>query len=136
MCSTHALISLPQKWQRCLDASDGTVGTLLIDLSKAYNCVNHELIIAKLQTYRVGENSLRLIQNYLFQKQQRVKVGSSLGEWLEIILGLPQESILGLILFSAFINDLLLLIKETDFCSFADDTTLNACEKDLDTIIS
>ena len=130
----YALINLLQKWQKCLDASDGIVGTLLMDLSKAYDCVNHDLIIAKLEVYGVGENSLRLIQNYLSQRQQRVKVSSSLSEWLEIILGVPQASILGPILFNVFINDLLLFIKETDICNFADDTTLHACGNKLDAI--
>ena len=109
-------------------------GTLLMGLSKAYDCVNHDLIIAKLEAYGVGENSLRLIQNYLSQRQQRVKVGSSFSEWLEIILEIPQGSILGPIHFNFFINDLLLFIKETDICNFADDTTLYACGKELDTI--
>ena len=58
----YALINLLQKWQKCLDVSDQIVGTLLMDLSKAYDCVSHYLIIAKL------ENSLRLIQNYLSQR--------------------------------------------------------------------
>ena len=75
-----------------------------MDLSKAYDCVNHDLIIAKLEAYGVGENSLRLIQNYLSQSQQRVKVGLSFSEWLEIILGIPQGSMLGPILFKVFIN--------------------------------
>ena len=78
-----------------------------MDLSKAYDCVNHDLIILKLEAYGAGENSLRLIQNYLSQRQQRVKLGSSFSEWLEIILGIPQESIIGPILFNVFINDLL-----------------------------
>ena len=134
-CSTqYALMNLLQKWQKCLDASDGIVGTLLMELSKAYDCVNHDLIIAKLEAYGVGENSLTLIQNYLSQRQQRVKVGSSLSEWLEIILGIPQGSILGPILFNVFINDLILFIKEIDICNFADDTTLYSCGKELDTI--
>ena len=92
------------------------------------------MIIGKLEAYGAGEISLRLIQNYLSQRQQRVKVGSSFSEWLEIILGIPRGSILGPILFNAFINDLLLFIKETDICNFADDTTLYACGKELDTI--
>ena len=130
----YTLINHLRKWQRCLDASDGNDGTLLIDLSKAYDCVNHDLIIANLETYEVGENSLRLIQNYLSQRQQWVKVGSSLSEWLDITLGVQHGSILGPILFNAFINDLLLFIKETYICNFADDTTLHACGKDSDTI--
>ena len=104
-----------------------------MDLSQAYDCVNHDLIIAKLEAYQVGENSLRLMENYLSQRQ-RVKVGSSFSEWLEIILGIPQGSILGPILFDVFINYLLLFIKETDICNFADDTTLYARGKELDTI--
>ena len=130
----YALINLIQKWQKCLDASEGIVGTLLMDLSKAYDCVNHDLTIAKLEAYGVGKNSLRLIQNYPSQRQQRVKVGSSFSEWLEIILGIPQGSILGPILFNVFINDLLLFIKETDICNFADDTTLYVCGRELDSI--
>ena len=108
----YALINLLQKWQKCLDACDGIVGTLLMDLSKAYDCVNHDLIIVKLEGYGVGENSLKLIQNYPSQRQQRVKVGSSFSEWLEIILGIPQGSILGPILFNVFINDFFFSLKK------------------------
>ena len=52
-----------------------------MDLSKAYDCVNHDLVIVKLEVYEVGENILRLIRNYLFQRQGSIKVGSSLSEW-------------------------------------------------------
>ena len=58
-------------------------------LSKACDCFNHDLIIAKIEAYGVGKNSLRHIQNYLSQREQKVKVGSSLSKWLEIILGVP-----------------------------------------------
>ena len=58
-----------------------------MDLSKIYDCVNHELIIAKLAAYRVNEVSLRMIRNYLSKRKQLVKIGSFLSEWLEIILG-------------------------------------------------
>ena len=123
------ILLLTSKNGKSLDASDGIVGTSLMGLLKAYNCVNHDLIIVKLEAYGIGKNSLRLIQNY-----QRVKVGSSFGEWLEIILGDPQGSILGSILFNVFVNDLLLFMKETNICNFADDTFVFACGKELNTI--
>ena len=65
-----------------------------MDLSKAYDYVNRDLIIAKLEAYGIGEKNLRHLQDYLSQRQQRVKVDSSLSEWFEIILGVPEGSIL------------------------------------------
>ena len=58
-------------------------------LSKAYDCFNYDLIIAKIEAYGAGKNSIRHIRNYLSQREQKVKVGSSLSKWLEIILGVP-----------------------------------------------
>ena len=77
----YALINLPQKWKKSLDKPDGIFGTLLMDLSKACHCINHELIIAKLAACGLNEGSLRLIQNYLSKRKQRVKIGSSPSEW-------------------------------------------------------
>ena len=63
-----------------------------------------------------------------------MNIGSSLGVWLDIILGMPQGSILRPILFNVFINHLLIFINETGIYNLADDTFLYACRKDLDTI--
>ena len=72
-----------------------------------------------------------LMENFTFCAE---KVGSFLSEWLDIILGLPQGSTLGKILFNVFLNDLRLLIKETDIFNFVNDTVLYAGGKDLDAI--
>ena len=64
-----------------------------MDLSKAYDCLPHELLVAKLQAYCVGKAALNLISNYLSHRKQRTKIGSPYSEWYELIRGVPQGSI-------------------------------------------
>ena len=96
---------------------------VLMDLSKEYDSVNHEIVIAKLSKYRLNENSLRLIQNCLSKNRQWVKVGSSLEKLLKIILSNLQRSILGPTLLNLFLNDLHFFIKEADARNFDDETS-------------
>ena len=72
----HAWFRLLQAWQKELDQC-GFVGTILMDLSKAYDCLPHDLLIAKLEAYGLDTTSLSLIKNYLANRKQRTKVGSS-----------------------------------------------------------
>ena len=71
----HALIRVLELWRRCLDSS-GIVGTILMDLSKAYDCLPHDLLIAKLEAYGFNNDSLQLILSFLQSRYQRVKIGS------------------------------------------------------------
>ena len=89
-----ALFKLLQSWQKELDYG-GFVGTILMDLSKAYDCISHELLVAKLECYGLDELSLKLILDYLSNRKQRTKVGSSFSYWFDISVGVPQGSILG-----------------------------------------
>ena len=82
-----------KNWKNCLDNS-GVIGTILMDLSKAFDCLSHELLIAKMEAYGFGINSLRLIFNYLKQRKHRVRVGSEFSDWLEMILQ-PWKKMLG-----------------------------------------
>ena len=109
-------------------------GTLLMDLSKAYDCVNHKLVIAKLAADGLKESSLGLIQNYLLRRRQRVKIDSFLSGWLDIVLGVPEGSTLRPILLIIFINDLLHYINEVDVCNLADDRTLYKCGAGLELV--
>ena len=68
-------------------------------------------------------------------RKQRVRVGSSISKWLEVLLGVPQGSVLGPILFNVFINDLLFSVLECDVCNFADDNTLFSCKPDLNDVL-
>ena len=126
----HALSRLLQKWQKELD-SKGFICTILTDLSKAYDCLPHDLLIAKLEAYGLGNGSLNLLLDYLSFRKQRTKVGSAYSKWSKIRRGIPQESILGPRLFNIFINDILMIIEQSDICNFADDNNLCSCGKRL-----
>ena len=81
------------------------MGTVLMDLSKAYDCLPRNLLLEKLSVYGFDESAITLIANYLSSTYQRVKTGSTISSYLEILRGVPQGSILGPILFNLFLND-------------------------------
>ena len=91
-----------------------------MDLSKAYDSLAIDLLIAKLTAYGFGSTSLALITDYLTNRLQRVKIQSTFSSYLTILRGIPQESILGSILFNLFVSD----VKEAEVCNFADETTI------------
>ena len=130
----HALFKLLQAWQKELDNS-GFIGTILMDLPKAYECLPHDLLIAKLGAYSLDRSSLRVLMDYLNSRKQRTKVGSSYSKWSEIKHGITQDSILAPLLFNIFINNLFFVIEKSDICNFADDNTLYSCGANLRTVL-
>ena len=98
-----------------------------MDLSKACDCLPHDLLIAKLSAYGFEDSATSLISDYLSKRYQRVKIGSVFSSYLEILRGVPQVSILGPILFNFLINGLIFFIQETEVRNFADDTTIYSC---------
>ena len=87
----------------------GFAGAILTDLSKAFDCISHELLIAKLYAYGVEYNSLHVIYSYLSNRYQRVSAEYS--SWSEITFEIPQGSILGPLLFNIYLSDLFLLLS-------------------------
>ena len=130
----YSLLSMLRKWQSSLNDS-GIVGAVLMDLSKAFDCLPHDLLIAKLHAYGFCKKTVDLFHSYLSQRRHYTRVGSASSTILEIILGVPQGSVLGPLLFNVFINDLLILCKE-DICNFADDNTMFVCRPNLLDVLS
>ena len=125
-CSTQqVLIHLFEEWREKLD-KNFVVGAVLMDLSKAFDCIPQDLIIAKLAAYGIERKTLRLIYSYLKGRKQCVKVNNTYSDYNEIISSVPQGSILGPILFNLSINDLFFFIEVASMHNFADDNTLSA----------
>ena len=90
----HCLIALIETWKKSVD-SGGAFGALMKDLSKAFDCLSHDLLIAKLDAYGFDKKSLKLVYSYLSNRKQRVKINDTYSSLGEILFGVPQGSILG-----------------------------------------
>ena len=109
---------------------------LLTDLSKAFDCLVHDLLIAKLNAYGFDYDALLLINDYLSERKQRTKIGEVYSAWSDIILGVPQGSILGPLLFNIYINDIFYFMEATTITNYADDNTPYICDKTIDLVLT
>ena len=131
----HPLFKLLTSWQNSLDKG-GFVSSILMDLSKAYDCLPHDLLLAKLQAYGFRKESVRLFLSYLTNRTQKIKIGSTFSHWTNILKGILQCSILGPLFFNVFINDLFFFSAKCEICNFAAGNSLCSCSINLDNIFS
>lgn len=131
-CQT-ALVKLIDQWMACIDRGE-TVGSLFLDFRKAFDLVDHKILIQKLSAYKFSSSSLQWFTSYLESRQQTIKSGEVLSPFSTIQSGVPQGSILGPTLFLLFVNDLPLLLRHCYSDLFADDTTIHKSSPSLDII--
>ena len=123
-----------KRWKSAID-NKKMFGALLTDLSKAFDCLSHDLLIAKLNAYGFSIAALRLVQNYVSNLKQRTKINFDYSSWEEILFGVPQGSTLGSLLFNIFLSDLFFIMNETDFANYADDNTPYVVGNNIEDVI-
>ena len=100
-----------ETWKKHLDKGK-KIGVVLMDLSKPFDTINHILLLAKLDAYGFFRTSLKLMQNYLCNRQQRISINGSFSDWTDVIAAFPQGSTLGPLLFHIFLNDIFMFISK------------------------
>ena len=131
----HCLLIMFEKWKEALD-NGGLGGALLTDLSKAFDCIKHDLLLAKLAAYGFDSHSLSFVFSYLSERKQRTKIHNSYSRYVNIACGVPQGSILGPLLFNINICDMFFEKYECDVASYADHNAPRTCDPDLYTVLS
>ena len=129
----HALIDIHEKILTALENRESPC-CILLDFAKAFDTVDHKILLDKLYYYGIRGNAHQLIKSYLTDREQCVQINNTLSDMDFISYGVPQGSILGPLLFLLYINDIASTSKILSFYLFADDTTIFYSHKDIKTL--
>ena len=131
-----ALLNVTDDIYECLENSE-LVFLVLLDYSKAFDCANHRLILAKLKAAGFRDDALTWVSSYLSDRKQKVCTNNGESGWSSVSNGVPQGSVLGPLLFTVLVSDLRDAIKRGRYHMYADDTQLYyscKCENANETI--
>ena len=131
-CQT-AFIKLIDSWAECIDRGD-LIGALFLDFRKAFDLVDHSILIKKLSIYKFSSSAIQWFKSYLNNRQQTIECDKGFTDFLNILSGVPQGSILGPTLFLLFINDLPLCFEHCSSDLYADDTTVHTKDSSVNNI--
>ena len=120
-------------WRLALD-SKKIPGAIAVDLSKAFDLICHNLLLAKLRAYGLNNDAIAFLQSYLTDRQYRVKFHGKFSERCPVKCGVPHGSLLGRLLFNIFLNDLNFAGQISSLHLYADDTTTYASDRDIVTL--
>ena len=113
----YSLLKMIETWKKHLDKGE-KIGVILMELSKAFDTINHSLLLAKLDAYGFSRTSLKLMQNYLCNRQQRISINGTFSDCNQVTVGVPQCSILIPPLFNIFLNDMFMFISKCNLCNY------------------
>ena len=131
----YCLMVMLEKCKKALDNSN-IAGALLTDLSKAFDCLNHNLLIAELAAYGFEYPTLAFIYSYVTGRKQRTKVNNSISAWADVIAGIPQGSILGPLIINVYLNNIFYFIDGNKLANYADDNTPYPIECNVDLVVN
>ena len=135
MSTSHALIDLVEEISISLDKKKYTLG-VFIDLKKAFDTVNHSVLIEKLKHYGIRGVAENWIKSYLLGRKQFVNIGECSSDLIQISCGVPQGSVIGPKLFILYINDICNVSKLLKFILFADDTNILYSDSNVHNLVS
>ena len=129
------LLDMVENCKKALDQGNKYC-VLLTDFSKAFDCLPHGLIGAKLHAYGFSIESMKLINTYLTERKERVKINDQFCSWLDIVVHVPQGFILKPLLFNIFLRDMSLFCSDMEFASYAEDNTPYCTGTTLEEVVS